>query len=142
MMTNRQKEGQGKRMKNANTIKTLFKKGHIGVNKGKKFYPKEHYKKVHMRNVKIYNKKIRDIVLDWYGHKCYCCGETESNFLTIDHTDGGGRKHRKEIKMSIYQWLVKNNFPTGFQLMCYNCNCAKGFYGVCPHTYSNNIKKS
>ena len=47
----------------------------------------------------------------------------------------GGRQHRKEIKQeNICLWLVQNNFPEGFQLLCNNCNLAKGFYGECPHT--------
>jgi len=33
----------------------------------------------------------------------------------------------------MYVWLKRNYFPTGFQLLCHNCNLAKGFYGKCPH---------
>lgn len=32
-----------------------------------------------------------------------------------------------------YVWLKKNNYPPGFQILCYNCNCAKGHFGYCPH---------
>ena len=28
---------------------------------------------------------------------------------------------------------IKNNFPKGFQILCHNCNIAKGHYGKCPH---------
>ena len=31
------------------------------------------------------------------------------------------------------QWLVTNNFPKGFQILCSNCNFAKGVLGKCPH---------
>ena len=67
--------------------------------------------------------------------KCACCGETHIEFLTIDHIHGGGRKHREEVGFgkSFYRWLIKNNFPKGFQVLCYNCNCAKGHFGYCPH---------
>ena len=34
------------------------------------------------------------------------------------------------------QWLITNNFPNGFQILCWNCNFAKGSPAVsfkCPH---------
>jgi hypothetical protein len=73
---------------------------------------------------------------------CACCGEEEIKFLSIDHINGGGTKHRQELQKApgkpaggsvIYGWIVKNNFPEGFQILCHNCNQAKGFYGMCPH---------
>jgi hypothetical protein len=74
-------------------------------------------------------------VLAHYGNKCVCCGETEPMFLTIDHINGGGRRHRASMReANIHRWLVKANFPVAFQLLCYNCN--SGRYrngGVCPH---------
>lgn len=69
--------------------------------------------------------------------KCACCGESEIRFLSIDHINGGGTKHRRQIGIgggaTMYLWLKKNNYPKGFQVLCYNCNMAKGFYGICPH---------
>jgi hypothetical protein len=32
--------------------------------------------------------------------------------------------------------VIQNNFPEGFQILCHNCNFAKGFprnNGKCPH---------
>lgn len=77
--------------------------------------------------------KIRLLALTAYGGKCACCGEDRIEFLAIDHIDGGGRIHRKEINMDITFWLKKHNYPPGFQVLCHNCNLAKGFYGACPH---------
>lgn len=69
---------------------------------------------------------------------CACpgCGVVIDEFLSIDHINGGGNKHRNggPQKVNIYSWLRKNNFPAGFQILCMNCNTAKGFYGECPHT--------
>lgn len=86
------------------------------------------------------NKQLREerrmIVLLHYGGKCACCGEAENKFLSIDHVKGGGTKHRKEIGKygsGFYAWIIKNNFPDGFQVLCHNCNLAKGYYGICPH---------
>lgn len=81
--------------------------------------------------------KLRAAALQAYGGsvpKCICCGESENGFLAIDHIDGGGNQHRKEIKArSIFHWLSKNNYPCGFRILCHNCNMAIAFYGRCPH---------
>jgi hypothetical protein len=50
--------------------------------------------------------------------------------LQIDHIDGNGRKHRKSIGIknggiTFYNWLIKNGFPEGFQVLCANCNWIK-----------------
>ena len=83
------------------------------------------------------NQRLRDKVFDYYGRECSCCDEKEGKFLSIDHINGGGNKHRKEIGRrggnNFYRWLKKNNFPDGFQVLCYNCNFSKGMYGSCPH---------
>ena len=97
------------------------------------------YRKINKEKNQEYLKNYRLIVkkriLEHYGVKCTCCGETRIEFLTIDHINGGGNKHRKEIGggSKIYNWLIKNNFPEGFQVLCFNCNCAKSFSGYCPH---------
>ena len=66
--------------------------------------------------------------------KCWCCGETEDKFLCINHTNGGGSKHRKEGSVrNIYFWLIKNGLPKGFDVLCHNCNMAYAFYKECPH---------
>jgi hypothetical protein len=83
---------------------------------------------------KIRKKIYKDKVFNAYGgYKCNCCGETNIAFLTIDHINGGGNAHRREIKTDFYQWLIKNNFPEGFQVLCHNCQWGKHKFGVCPH---------
>lgn len=81
--------------------------------------------------------EFRISILNRYGGKCACCGITEPKFLAIDHIDGGGNKHRKSLKSkggsAFYAWLRRSGYPTGFQVLCHNCNMAKGFYGKCPH---------
>lgn len=92
--------------------------------------------------MKSYAKKYRDKnrmeCFIFYGGlkpKCACCGELEIKFLCLDHIDGGGNEHRKKIGRgsTMYLWIKKNNFPSIFQILCHNCNLAKGFYGRCPH---------
>ncbi len=94
---------------------------------------------------RIRNRKIKLEVLTHYGGnppKCACCGEIIYEFLTIDHINNDGREHRKQIKMvggtKFYRWLKRNNFPEGFQVLCFNCNCGKEINkGVCPHKSKN-----
>lgn len=80
-------------------------------------------------------KRKRLRVLEKYGGVCQCCGEKRYEFLSIDHIKGGGTKHRKEIGWgeNFTSWLVKNNYPEGYQVLCHNCNQAKTWYGGCPH---------
>lgn len=85
---------------------------------------------------KRYRLKRRQDVLVAYGGKCACCGEAQNEFLSIDHIDGGGREHRRQIGTGanvLYHWLRKNDYPEGFRVLCHNCNAARGFYGYCPH---------
>lgn len=118
----------------------------------KKAYMKA-YRQTHREEANVYNKtwnrdhreriaiskkkslqEIKKKVFDHYGNFCVCCGETESKFLTIDHTYGGGAQHRKEVGegSTFYSWLVKNEFPEGFRTLCYNCNIGRK-NDLCPH---------
>ena len=81
---------------------------------------------------------MKEKVFNHYGKFCACCGESEVEFLTIDHIAGGGTQQRLKIGSSsgFYKWLVKSNFPEGFQTLCFNCNCARSKpknQGICPH---------
>lgn len=83
------------------------------------------------KSLREYSKRLREEILNQYGNKCVCCGEDKKQFLAIDHINGGGNEHRRNIKTNIYKWLKINNFPSGFQILCHNCNMARGFYGYC-----------
>lgn len=81
------------------------------------------------------NQERRTMVLDCYGGKCTCCGETRKEFLCMDHINGGGLEHRKIAGMgtNMYRWIIRNNFPDTLRVLCHNCNMSLGFYGYCPH---------
>lgn len=82
------------------------------------------------------NRKRRALVLQHYGGKCACCGEEHFDFLALDHIAGNGNNHRSEVRMagaSMVEWVIKNNFPAIFRVLCHNCNSAIGYYGRCPH---------
>lgn len=82
-----------------------------------------------------YNHKQQRLdCIEHYGGECACCGERSYEFLAIDHIEGDGGKHRREMKISkMARWIVKNDFPEGFRILCHNCNASLGFYGYCPH---------
>ena len=82
-------------------------------------------------------KLIRLAVFIHYGNKCACCGENEQKFFSLDHINKDGNAHRRALKLrggsGTYRWIVKNNFPPIFQILCHNCNMAKASWKVCPH---------
>jgi hypothetical protein len=94
---------------------------------------------------KRYKIKLKTEVISYYSNgtmKCICCGESHIEFLTINHDKGGGNKHRKLIHRlgdGFWRWLRKNNYPKGYSVMCYNCNCCIGHNGYCPHKVSTKL---
>lgn len=96
----------------------------------------------HNRTVQERARALRLRVIAEYGGACACCGESREPFLCLDHADGMGAVHRKELTgdwsrgagSRTYRWLEANGFPKeGFRILCHNCNCARGMRGVCPH---------
>lgn len=108
-------------------------------------YGKQNREKRLKRN-REYRAEIRDKVFAAYGRKCACCGETRWQFLAIDHVNGGGSAHRRQQGLStptqLRKLIIKQGFPKTYQLLCHNCNMAKGFYGRCPHEDERDAKSS
>lgn len=99
------------------------------------------YKHRHARLEK--QRDLKQQVLDHYGQKCNCtcgCGVTRFEHLTVDHINNDGARHRKSSKSggghAFYRTIIKENFPDDLQILCWNCNCAKQFYGGCDSTGS------
>lgn len=91
----------------------------------------EQFRAMHKR----VREKLKSLVFNAYGNKCACCGEAERLFLSLDHVNGGGRKHYREAGGShtIYRQVRDAGFPSTYQILCMNCNFAKGHHGFCPH---------
>lgn len=89
------------------------------------------------RGRKYWSDLREECFLAYGGFICACCGETEVKFLTLDHANNDGAKHRKEIGSrgaGIFKWLRDHKYPPGFQVLCFNCNCGKARNnGICPH---------
>lgn len=102
------------------------------------------FRKEHNDEYRLYRSqwrlKKRLEALEAYGNKCVCCGEMEIHFLTFDHINNDGYIDRKTDKRVAGHFTsdLLNKIKLGqkrkdIQILCYNCNCAKGFYGFCPH---------
>jgi hypothetical protein len=88
---------------------------------------------------KKYYRELKQRIIAAYGGKCECCLDSNFEFLTIDHINGGGTKDRiGKAGAGFYAWLEKNGFPKSeYRLLCMNCNFAMGKYGHCPHKSTN-----
>lgn len=77
---------------------------------------------------KQYNKNLKLKTFKAYSKngeiECCRCGEKDDRVLNLDHINGGGRKHSKNIS-NIYSYLNQRSFPPGFQVLCQNCNWIK-----------------
>ena len=89
--------------------------------------------------IKEYSDRIKNEVFSHYAKGvpiCACCGESGIWFLSIDHIIGGGNRERTTLNrrgVSFWRWLRDNGYPSGYQVLCYNCNMAKRDKPKCPH---------
>lgn len=105
------------------------------LKKQKKIYLIENAEQDYLRK-KNYRIKNKMAALKMYGEVCTCCREDKILLLTIDHINNDGALQRKQNPNSrnLYIWLKKNNYPHGFQTLCWNCNSGKFLNGGnCPH---------
>lgn len=89
-------------------------------------------------SLKLLRRRARGEGLIHYGGpepKCACCLESIERFLTFDHINNDGAKHRRENAYSdLAVWLRGNGWPDGYQVLCYNCNLGRAHNGgICPH---------
>ena len=97
---------------------------------------------------RIKRLNLKQAVLTHYGNeKCACvkCGFEDIRALSIDHIKNDGAKHRKSGVLQIYNWLIKNDYPDGFQTLCMNCQWIKQYRHqkttLLPKKYRNNLTK-
>lgn len=79
-------------------------------------------------------QRLKDAVIAGYGGKCTCCGESHREFLTLEHVLGDGAIKR-EGGNNVSEWrrALRDEFPVDLTILCWNCNCARAYYGRCPH---------
>ena len=75
---------------------------------------------------------VRAEGIAYYGARCACCGELEPMFLTMEHRHGRTRGDRAT---GLQAWVKAKaqGWPNDIELLCFNCNCARGAFGECPH---------
>src|SRR4030042_5090772 len=83
----------------------------------------EYHKEERKASHRDYSQRLRrEAFASYGGFKCNCpggCDVTDPKFLSIDHINGGGAKHRKSVGgggANLYLWLKKNNYPPGFRI--------------------------
>ncbi len=87
---------------------------------------KEYNAEYHLRKESVLRarRKAKLQAIRAYSPQLICqwprCNFSDLRALSIDHIKGGGKKHIKEIGWNFYFWLRKNNYPSGFQVLCMN----------------------
>jgi hypothetical protein len=90
-----------------------------------------------IKRAKLCQREIKQIVVNNYGGKCDCCGETHIEFLTLDHINNDGPAHRDAVTNGnpgrFYSAVIKLGFPNTLRLLCMNCNWGRRYGHTCPH---------
>jgi len=116
----------------------------------------KNYREEHKEEHKEKRAAIRLEVLKYYSDntlRCKNCNEEHLEFLEIDHINGGGSKHKRDMHIgNMYIWLYKNNFPDKnlYQVLCSNCNIKKvkiaakvrGEFGTNQQRWTYNYRKN
>lgn len=114
----------------------LIRKAYLSI-------PENRTKTNKQRAINHQNVKMR--VLKHYSHSevpyCVCCGETETSFLTLGHSNGDGARHRKKLGNTgrgpgVYRWIVREGYPDdlGLEVLCWNCQWGRYLNNnICPH---------
>jgi hypothetical protein len=89
------------------------------------------------------NATAKAAVIEAYGGGCECCGETEPDFLCLDHRDGNGADERRRLYGArsgnsgggyrTYALAIREGFPDRYRLLCFNCNFGVTRPGGCAH---------
>ena len=144
--SNLYKNGKNKRCKECERKRcSVFYHNNLDKNRKRSLEYHWEHREHCLANNRKREEKIRNLIFNHYGRKCECCGETIEQFLSIDHINGGGSRHRRELGSGgrgLYAWIIKNNFPPLFRVLCMNCNFARSKRnnnGICPH---QKIKKT
>jgi len=99
-------------------------------------YEKKHKEKKHQ-----YRLRLKSKVIEKYGGKCACCGETQLLFLSMDHKNNDGAIEmiktywrRRSLSLDWYRKLIRDPLRNDLQVLCFNCNMGKQMNcGTCPH---------
>jgi|TARA_B110000467_G_scaffold160592_1_gene180182 hypothetical protein len=158
------KKGEVNRKKYFSSEQYKKKKKEYWQKEGKTVRRKYFSKPEVWKNTQVVAKKYRDTarleVLQYYSKRlsnsdipcCRCCGLNDYlEFLSLDHIPGAkimdkipeliDLGYSSELRnIPLYKWIKKNNYLSNlqteyFQILCHNCNLAKGHSkdNKCPH---------
>jgi len=90
------------------------------------------YEEIRLKVLHYYSKRLSKSEIPC----CNCCGlNSHILFLAIDHIAG---KHKMDSELRLVklgysskikklaEWILRNGYPKGFQILCHSCNHAKG----------------
>lgn len=100
------------------------------------YHQTDSYKQKNRDRVNKWNYKLKVEVLTHYGNgvcACVKCGFSDIRALSIDHIEGNGAEHRRELLpdnpqrggLLMYSVLKHEGFPIGMQTLCMNCQFIK-----------------
>jgi hypothetical protein len=99
-----------------------------------------------LQNAQFYRTMAQLECYDRYGgRKCACCGESELDFLSIDHINNDAYLQKKldPAARHLALYLKANGFPPGYRVLCMNCNHGrKRSGGACPHERGSVLRLS
>ena len=89
--------------------------------------PPSHQREYRKRYLSQYYLKCKIEAFNAYGKVICClCNENRIKSLSIDHINQDGCKQRKQqyrrTGVNLYAWLRKMGYPSGFRVLCSNCN--------------------
>lgn len=104
----------------------------------------ERQKQIQSASARRQHEAAKREVVAAYGGVCTCCGEADIHFLTVEHlTEESSKRHRYENGKRIggtklLRMIAREGFPDDITVLCFNCNCGRGQYGICPHKMEGN----
>src|ERR1041384_113668 len=98
----------------------------------------------------VANRQLKIEVLAHYSDetvpRCACCGESHIEFLFMDHSNGGGKQHRAQLKIrgrtKFFCVFKRSGYPQGYGVLCMNCNMARSLGRTCPHEVERSQTKA
>lgn len=95
------------------------------------------YQQQHPERVAIWNEHTRErfefVKMKVFAHysggipKCLYCNIIDMDVLCLDHIENNGKEDRRirGTGHRLFAKLIKEKFPSGYQVLCFNCNRKK-----------------
>lgn len=103
-------------------------------------FRREYRKRPHVRKANIlllrrHSEQYKEAAINIYSNGDACCAicrNADIDVLCLDHIANNGSQHRAFLRSvfgggatNIYRMVKKLDYPTGLQVLCYNCNMKK-----------------